>query len=201
MQGREGGGGASSSATRREWIVRAAAAAGGLAFASSGASAAATNSPLARVTADDAAANGLTHDAEAIHQEVTFKSSPKRVYDAIMEPAQFQKVSLLSGAMKESDLVAKPAEISAEPGGAFHIFGGFIYGRQIELLLAKRIVQAWRVGNWPPGVYSIAKFELTEQDGGTKLVFDHTGFPADDGASLASGWKAHYWDALTKFLA
>jgi hypothetical protein len=26
-------------------------------------------------------------------------------------------------------------------------------------------------------VYSMAKFELTEQGSGTKIIFDHTGFP------------------------
>jgi len=57
------------------------------------------------------------------------------------------------------------------------------------------------VMSWDPGVYSIAKFELTEQGSGTKLIFDHTGFPADDGENLAAGWKAHYWESLEKYLA
>jgi hypothetical protein len=56
------------------------------------------------------------------------------------------------------------------------------------------------VGNWDPGVYSIAKFELTEHRAGTKIVFDHTGFPKGDGEHLASGWKAHYWEPLQAFL-
>ena len=94
----------------------------------------------------------------------------------------------------------KPTEISREEGGAFAIFGGYITGRQIELVPAVRIVQAWRVGSWEPGVYSIVKFELTEQGGGTKIVFDHTGFPKGDGEHLASGWKAHYWEPLQEFL-
>ncbi|MFY9989405.1 MAG: SRPBCC domain-containing protein [Chthoniobacterales bacterium] len=50
------------------------------------------------------------------------------------------------------------------------------------------------------GVYSIVKFELVEQGGETKIVFDHTGFPKGDAESFASGWKAHYWDPLQKFL-
>ena len=80
-----------------------------------------------------------------------------------------------------------------------HTFGGHIVGRHIELVANERIVQAWRVIDWNPGVYSIVKFELAEQGSGTKLVFDHTGFPEGKGRHLAHGWKANYWDPLGKY--
>ena len=51
------------------------------------------------------------------------------------------------------------------------------------------------------GVYSIVRFELTDQGVGTKIVFDHTGFPGGEGEHLASGWQAHYWDPLEKYLS
>jgi activator of HSP90 ATPase len=86
-------------------------------------------------------------------------------------------------------------------GGAFSLFGGIILGRHVELVPNTRIVQAWRVSYWNPGAYSIARFELVEQGAGTKIVFDHTGFPKGDAEHLASGWKAHYWEPLAKFLA
>ncbi len=145
--------------------------------------------------------NGVLHNAETIHQEPTFAASPSRIYQALTDSKQFQKVQLLSGAMKESDLMAKPAEISRVVGGPLLLFGGYITGRQIELVPGKRIVQVWRVGNWPSGVYSIVRFELTQNGGGTKLIFDHTGFPAGDGDHLASGWKEHYWEPLNKYLS
>jgi activator of HSP90 ATPase len=85
-------------------------------------------------------------------------------------------------------------------GGAFTLFGGYITGRHIELVPNQRIVQAWRTGAWPAGVYSIAKFELVEQGAGCKIVFDHTGFPKGEAESLASGWKAHYWEPMAKLL-
>lgn len=144
--------------------------------------------------------NGLSHSAEAIHQETVFKASPQRVYDALTDAKQFQKVELLSGAMKSSDLEANPAEISRESGGAISIFGAYIVGRQLELVPNQRIVQAWRMTSWQSGNYSIARFELKEQGSGTKLIFDHTGFPAGAGEHLASGWVEHYWEPLQKFL-
>jgi uncharacterized protein YndB with AHSA1/START domain len=144
----------------------------------------------------------ISHTAEAIHQELVIKASRKLVYEALTETAQFDKVIELSGAMKSMpNLGDKPTQISHEVGGAFTLFGGYVTGRHVELLPGQRIVQAWRAGSWDPGVYSIAKFELVEQGSGTKIVFDHTGFPKGAAEHLASGWKEHYWEPLAKLLA
>jgi len=86
-------------------------------------------------------------------------------------------------------------------GGAFTIFAGHIVGRHVELVPNERIVQAWRVVNWDPGLFSIARFELVEQGSGTKLVFDHAGFPKGQAKHLDAGWKGNYWEPLVKFLA
>ena len=48
---------------------------------------------------------------------------------------------------------------------------------------------------------SIAKFELSAHEGGTQIVFDHTGFPSEEAQHLSVGWQEHYWDALNKFFA
>jgi len=142
----------------------------------------------------------VSRTEESIHQEAVFKANRKRVYEALTDAKQFDKVVQLSGVMQAMHLGDKPAEISREVGGAFALFGGYITGRHVELVPNERIVQAWRTGSWPPGLYSIAKFDLVEQGAGSKIVFDHTGFPKGDAESLASGWKAHYWEPLAKLL-
>jgi activator of HSP90 ATPase len=176
-----------SAPTRRQAIVGAVIGLGGVALASTAVSAGAEEE--------------ISHTAESIHQEPVFKASPMRVYNALTDAKQFDKVIQLSGVMQSMHLADKPAEISSQVGGAFTLFGGHITGRHVELVPDQRIVQAWRAGNWPPGVYSIARFELVEQGSGTKIVFDHTGFPTGEAESLASGWKAHYWEPLAKLLA
>jgi uncharacterized protein YndB with AHSA1/START domain len=150
-----------------------------------------------------AQANGeISHAAESIHQEVEFKASRKRIYEALTDAKQFEHVVQLSDAMKtRMPPGAPPTEISPETGGAFSTFGGLIVGRQIELVPNGRIVQAWRPAYWKPGVYSIVKFELTDSGSGTKLVLDHTGFPNGDGQSLLEGWNKNYWEPLAKYLS
>jgi len=123
-----------------------------------------------------------------IHQEIDFTASPQRVYEALLDAKQFTAFSV------------RPAEINREPGGAFSLFGGHIIGRNLELVPNQRIVQAWRVVDWPEGAYSIAKFELEAQGSGTRLVFDQIGFPEGLHNHLAEGWESNYWALLKKYL-
>jgi activator of HSP90 ATPase len=125
----------------------------------------------------------------AIHEEEDIGAAPERIYEALLDSKQFHAFS------------GMPAEIDRGPGGAFKVFDGMILGRNIELVPGRRIVQAWRVAGWPEGVYSIARFELTPHGAGTRILFDHTGFPSESAETLASGWDEHYWVPLRKFLA
>jgi uncharacterized protein YndB with AHSA1/START domain len=157
---------------------------------------------LGSVDARPSVPDDISSACEVIHQEVVFQASPKRVYEALTDAKQFNKVVMLSAAMQSGMAPGgKPPEVSREVGGAFSAFGGYVTGRHIELLPSERIVQAWRAASWGPGQYSIARFEFTEQGSGTKLVFDHAGFPQGQGAHLAEGWKANYWEPLEKYLA
>jgi uncharacterized protein YndB with AHSA1/START domain len=146
--------------------------------------------------------DGLTHNSEAIHQEVTFSASRRQVYTALTETKRFDSVTRLSDG-KELLVApgAKPTAISDVVGGPFVLFGGYITGRHLELKPGERLVQAWRAASWKPGEYSVVTFALADDGAKTKLVFDHRGFPEGTGSHLASGWHAHYWDPLTKYLA
>lgn len=143
----------------------------------------------------------ILHSEEAIHQETDYKSSPARIYEAILDARQFDKLTAMSPEMKAGkSLGTETTKISREVGGTFTIFGGHILGRNLELVPHQRIVQAWRVVDWDAGHYSIARFELTAQGAGTKIVFDHTGFPKGQAEHLANGWKSHYWQPLQEYL-
>jgi activator of HSP90 ATPase len=128
-----------------------------------------------------------------IHQEIILKASPGRVYEALLDSTAF------------SAFTGRAAEIDRAPGGAFSCFGGIITGRNIELVPDRRIVQAWRVANWPPGTYSIVRLELLAQGSDTRLVMDHAGFPEElrshlNGEQPEGGWHRQYWEPLQKYL-
>ena len=175
---------------RRQVLLAGALAVGGFALpAAKGAPAA--GAPTAR---------GISRTAESIHQEPLFKASRKRLYAALTDAELFDKVVQLSDAMQGAKS-SVPTTIGSAEGGAFALFGGYVTGRQVALLPDQLIVQAWRAASWGPGLYSIARFQLEDAGGGTKIIFDHGGFPKGQAEHLAAGWQANYWTPLAKLLS
>jgi len=126
--------------------------------------------------------------SEAIRQEIDFAVSPQRVYEALTDGKHFAAFTGL------------PAEIHGEIGGTFTCFGGQIDGRILDLVPNRRIVQAWHVGMWPAGVFSIVRFDLKKHGEGTRLSLEHSGFPEENRAHLDGGWSKMYWEPLRKYL-
>jgi activator of HSP90 ATPase len=175
----------SSPFSRRRMLLQSAATAGGLLLATGTA---------------DAEIKGI-QAAEAIHQEITFNASAKRVYELLTVASLFHKVELLSDAAHSVDVKAHPAAIQQTPGGSISLFGNYITGRQVELVQDKRIVWAWRPESWVLGVYSMVHMELFgPRDGITAVILDHTGFPKGTADHLADGWYANYWEPMQKVL-
>ncbi|OUR88067.1 hypothetical protein A9Q85_03740 [Cycloclasticus sp. 44_32_T64] len=124
-----------------------------------------------------------------IHQEVNFKCSAKRIFDALTKVNDF------------AELTGAPTEIDANAGGQFSCFGGMITGMTIEVVPNKRLVQAWKVADWEEGVYSIVRFDLVEiNKSESMLVFDHTGFPEEHKEDLVQGWYQWYWEPMKTYL-
>jgi len=151
------------------------------------------------VISSQASINAQAKPSEAsivIHQETNLSATPQVVYETLLSSKEF------SACIKKSfkDFTAANAVIDPKVGGTFSLFDGHIIGRNLELIPNQRIVQAWRVVDWPSGVYSIAKFEFKTEGSGTHLVFDHVGFPDGLKEHLATGWQQHYWDTLSKYL-
>jgi len=164
-----------------------------------GAIALASLTTLPQVQGWAAVEDGIGHSAESIHQEPVFEVNRKRVFEALTDARQFDDIVRLSAAMRSGAIGNKPSEISAEVGGAFTLFGGYIVGRHLDIAPGERIVQAWRAQSWKPGDYSIVKFVLLEEGPRTRIVFDHKGFPEGQAQHLAAGWKGNYWDPLEKY--
>ena len=125
-----------------------------------------------------------------VHQEIDYDASPEDIYAILTDPNKFSEMT--GGA---------PAEIDPTTGGAFSLFGGVIVGVNVECSPGQRLVQAWRPTNWEAGVYSMVRFELVAQDGGTRVVLDHTGYPEDEGEHLEKGWHDNYWDPMRNLLS
>jgi activator of HSP90 ATPase len=130
-----------------------------------------------------------------IHQSAYFKVRPAEIYNILLSSSAFSACTKKSFDM----FTASSAKIDSVTGGVFSLFDGHIIGRILELVPGQRIVEAWRVVDWPAGVYSIARFDLSTEGAGTRLTFEHIGFPEGLKEHLALGWQQHYWDAMTRY--
>jgi activator of HSP90 ATPase len=182
MTGNEGLSDPPGAPARRKIIAGMVLAFGGLAVGSS----AAGGKPQQHMT--EAQSTGAEALLTYLHQEVEIQAAPRRIYEALLDSKQF------------ATFTGMPAEIDPKVGGALSMFKGLILGRNIELIANQRIVQAWRPGDWEPGVYSLVRFALTPQGSATRLVLDHTGFPEGSFRHLNSGWYERYWEPLKAFL-
>lgn len=123
-----------------------------------------------------------------IQQSISINCSPEELYKAMISGVEFAQAT------------GAPADIVPDEGSAFSCFGDQITGRQIELKPNCRIVQAWRVGSWPEGLYSIVSFEIANSDKGTEVTLTQSGFPDDAEPHLEAGWHKMYWEPLKSHL-
>jgi activator of Hsp90 ATPase-like protein len=142
----------------------------------------------------DSLVNDHHFSVVAVRREPNGDALPLCLWLHAPDSKQFTKVTTFSPVMN-----AAPARIGRAVGEAFTLFGGHIVGRHVELIPARRIVQAWRVVDWDSGIYSIAKFDLMDRGRETTIAFDHTGFPNGKAEHLAEGWRLNYWQPLEKY--
>lgn len=123
-----------------------------------------------------------------IGQSANFRGSPHEVYEVLMD------------SRKHSKFTGAKASISRKVGGKFSAYGKYIQGINLELVPARRIVQAWRGSDWPKGQYSIATFSLKRIKGGTRLVFTQIGVPDREYKGINQGWRDYYWRPMKEML-
>jgi activator of HSP90 ATPase len=67
----------------------------------------------------------------------------------------------------------------AKEGGKFELFGGNVSGEYLELVEPRKIVQSWRLDQWPKGHYSRLEinFDQNDVDNVTVMRVSWTGVP------------------------
>ena len=122
---------------------------------------------------------------KTIKQRVKFKAAPAAVYE------------LLADSKKHTAVTGKKATISPKIGGEFSARADDVTGINVDLVPARRIVQAWRHRSFPEGIYSMAAVTLTPTpSGGTELVLTHRGVPKALIPETEQAWRELYWQPM-----
>lgn len=82
----------------------------------------------------------------------------------------------------------------AKKGGKFELFGGNVSGVFLELEEPKRIVQSWRLDQWPKGHFSKLhiEFDQNDVDSVTVMRVEWTGVPVGQEEVTKRNWDEYY---------
>lgn len=82
----------------------------------------------------------------------------------------------------------------AKVGGQFEIFGGNVRGEYKELDEPKKIVQTWRLDQWPADHYSTLQIEFDQNDvdNVTVMRVEWTGVPIGQEEVTKRNWNEYY---------
>ncbi|WFD29095.1 Co-chaperone [Malassezia sp. CBS 17886] len=84
------------------------------------------------------------------------------------------------------------AQFSPNVDAAFSLFGGNIVGSVVSVEPPKKLVQTWRVPQWPSGHYGKLTTLLTQGDDSTKLELVLSGVPKGQEESAEAGLETYY---------
>lgn len=82
----------------------------------------------------------------------------------------------------------------AKVGGKFELFGGNVAGEYLELVEPTKIVQSWRLDQWPKGHHSRLEigFDQNDVDSVTVMRVSWTGVPVGQEEVTKRNWKEYY---------
>lgn len=129
--------------------------------------------------------------SKTIVQKVVFRNTtPRALYEIYMD------------SKKHSASIGAPVKISNKAGGVFSAHNGYCFGKNLQLVKDKLIVQSWRAADWAKGVVDstfIIEFEAKGKD--TIIYVTHANVPDKHATGLNRGWHDYYWKPWKKYLA
>ena len=116
-------------------------------------------------------------------------ASPARIYAAWLD------------ATEHAAMTGSPATVeSAEVGGRFTAWDGYIDGSFVTLEPGVRIVQSWRSDDFPADALdSLLEVRLEPAPGGTRVTLRHGDLPAGQGPALLEGWEEFYLEPMARY--
>ena len=86
----------------------------------------------------------------------------------------------------------------AKKGEAFEMIGGNVQGSFVELVPFTKIIQKWRLKNWPAGYYAIVEINIKQSREDTKLTLSVKAVPEKEVENTKTGWKRYYFEAIKR---
>ena len=114
-------------------------------------------------------------------------AAPRTIYDAWLDSEG------------HTAMTGGEAHASAEVGGSFDAWDGYISGTNLELGPGLRVVQAWRTQQFEEE-HDDSRIEVTFEDapgGGSLVTIRHSGIPEGQ-PDYGQGWVEHYLEPMKR---
>jgi activator of HSP90 ATPase len=92
--------------------------------------------------------------------------------------------------------------INSRAGSSFSAFGGLLWGRTLQAVPGRLIVQAWRSTNFrKTDIDSTLILRFTGKGAKGRIELTHVNVPPHDHRGVMRGWKKYYWTPWRRYLA
>lgn len=98
--------------------------------------------------------SGSIVNTTTVTDNVEFQTTAEQLYQTFVDPARLAAFTRAPPKVFEG----------AKKGGKFELFGGNVSGEYLELVENKRVVQSWRLAQWPAGHFSKLQIEFDQND-------------------------------------
>jgi uncharacterized protein YndB with AHSA1/START domain len=117
-----------------------------------------------------------------IQQTYEMNASPEEVFKALVDSEIIQ------------DWSGDEAKMSGEVGGKWSLWGGQMFGTNLEVVKNKKLVQEWCYDQWDQP--SRVTFTLKAKGKKTVVELLHEDVPQKSLNSISDGWGAYYLGAI-----
>ena len=117
-----------------------------------------------------------------IEKTYEMNATPEEVFNALINPDLIQTWS------------GDEAKMNAKVGGTFSLWGGQMFGINLEIVKNKRLVQQWSYSNWKET--SKVTFTIKVVEKKTIINLFHDDVPEKSVNSISDGWDAYYLGAM-----
>ncbi|PNP47330.1 hypothetical protein TGAM01_v205535 [Trichoderma gamsii] len=109
--------------------------------------------PAAQTTTSQVSSSGAVNTV-TVRDDQEFRTTAEELYETFVDPQRLAAFTRAPPKLFEG----------AKKGGKFELFDGNVSGEYLELEKPKKIVQSWRLNQWPAGHYSKLNIEFDQND-------------------------------------
>ncbi|KUI56190.1 hypothetical protein VP1G_03495 [Cytospora mali] len=141
-------------------------------------------------TSTTQSASGSVVNTTTVNDTEEFRTTAEEMYKTFTDP---QRIAAFTRA---------PPKVfeGAQKGGKFELFGGNVVGEYLELNEPTKIVQSWRLQQWPAGHYSTLEIEFDQNDvdAVTVMRVNWKGVPVGQEEVTKENWQTYYVHSIKR---